>query len=70
MKFCPLCSNLLVIGSTSLNYRFFCNTCPYFYPVTKKIVTTQNFEMKQVDDILGGKEAWENVDQTAGTSIQ
>ena len=66
MKFCPLCSNILVIGASTMNFKFYCNTCSYFYPVTRKIVSKQIFETKQADDILGGKEAWENVDQTSG----
>eukprot|EP00004_Rigifila_ramosa_P008432 TRINITY_DN1966_c0_g1_i1.p3 TRINITY_DN1966_c0_g1~~TRINITY_DN1966_c0_g1_i1.p3 ORF type:complete len:108 (+),score=22.81 TRINITY_DN1966_c0_g1_i1:35-325(+) len=45
--------------------RFVCNTCPYTFPVHEKETKTTLLERKKVDDVLGGKEAWENVDKTA-----
>jgi len=64
--FCPLCANLLLLEekSTTSGLRFCCATCPYVYAITKGIkhkVPTQN---KEVDDVLGGDEAWANVDST------
>jgi hypothetical protein len=46
--------------------EFFCQACPYTAPVTRKYVSKKAFKTKQVDDILGGKEGWENVDSTEG----
>jgi DNA-directed RNA polymerase III subunit RPC11 len=44
--------------------RFFCQTCAYIQnidvPITKKLPLAR----KKVDDVLGGEEAWANVDQT------
>lgn len=66
MLFCPTCANLLLIEKTpQALFRFFCKTCPYVFlvsrPFEKKLGTLQK---KEVDDVLGGKETWENVDQT------
>ena len=45
-------------------YRWGCNTCPYIYNVTKKMIFSHYPAMKEVDDVLGGSAAWENVDAT------
>lgn len=44
--------------------RFFCQTCPYVQPVTKTVTKQLPLQKKKVDDVLGGEEAWANVDQT------
>ncbi|RLN95569.1 hypothetical protein BBJ28_00011427 [Nothophytophthora sp. Chile5] len=44
--------------------RFFCQTCPYLFQITDKVEKKVPLQRKQVDDVLGGDEAWENVDQT------
>ena len=64
MIFCPTCSNSLLIEKTHSDFRFYCKTCPYICNVTEKVTNTMNLERKQIDDVLGGQEAWENVDQT------
>ncbi|KAK5884538.1 hypothetical protein CesoFtcFv8_018349 [Champsocephalus esox] len=47
--------------------RFACNTCPYVHNITRK-VNYRNFpKLKEVDDVLGGAAAWENVDSTPET---
>ena len=65
MQFCPQCANTLQlrmdpIGNTGLQYH--CNTCPYIYRILRSIKNTTYMERKQVDDVLGGEKAWENVD--------
>eukprot|EP00298_Acanthocystis_sp_HF-20_P027661 c5863_g1_i2.p1 GENE.c5863_g1_i2~~c5863_g1_i2.p1 ORF type:complete len:114 (+),score=42.17 c5863_g1_i2:22-342(+) len=62
-NFCPLCCNLLLVDNVS-NLRFVCQTCPYTYLITKKIRHTTILERKQVDDVLGGADAWKNADKT------
>ena len=62
MLFCPTCSNILLIEKTISDFRFYCKTCPYIYQVKEKLTVKMNLERKEVDDILGGKEAWANVD--------
>lgn len=66
MLFCPICSNSLLFNNSEKGYRFFCNTCEYYYAATHKIKT--KMQTKQIDQILG-PEAWENVDQTSGNSF-
>jgi DNA-directed RNA polymerase III subunit RPC11 len=44
--------------------RFFCQTCPYLFQINDKVEKKVPLQRKQVDDVLGGDEAWENVDQT------
>ena len=65
--FCPTCGNLLAVEEGPRGYRFACNTCPYIQNVTKKVSSVQYPKMKEVDDVLGGQSAWENVDSTEGT---
>lgn len=48
--------------------RFFCQTCPYLFQITDKVEKKVPLQRKQVDDVLGGDEAWENVDQTESES--
>ena len=67
--FCPTCGNLLVVEEGPRCYRFACNTCPYIQNVSKKVSSVQYPKMKEVDDVLGGQAAWENVDSTEGKSI-
>lgn len=66
--FCPSCGNVLLLNSSyasseSLN----CMTCPFYYTVDQPLTTRKTFQRKQADDVLGGKDAWENVDQTDAT---
>lgn len=48
--------------------RFFCQTCPYLFQINDKVEKKVPLQRKQVDDVLGGDEAWENVDQTESAS--
>mmetsp|Transcript_17406 Transcript_17406/g.28596 ORF Transcript_17406/g.28596 Transcript_17406/m.28596 type:complete len:110 (-) Transcript_17406:785-1114(-) len=71
MLFCPTCANILfveTVGGSTL--RFFCQTCPYIYNVVDKVVKKVPLKRKKVDDVLGGEEAWKNVDQTEVTCPQ
>lgn len=49
--------------------RFFCQTCPYLFQINEKVEKKVPLQRKQVDDVLGGDEAWENVDQTESASL-
>lgn len=79
MLFCPYCANNLTIGDgddspekcwwvlcRTLLTRRICPTCPYKWVITQQISMRTHLERKQVDDVLGGDEAWANVDQTDG----
>ncbi|KAI9296088.1 putative Rpc11-DNA-directed RNA polymerase III subunit C11 [Neoconidiobolus thromboides FSU 785] len=63
MLFCPLCGNMLII-SQSETQTFSCQTCPYQFLIQKTHVSRYVLKRKEVDDVLGGAESWENVDQT------
>eukprot|EP00270_Netrium_digitus_P001596 TRINITY_DN11769_c0_g1_i1.p2 TRINITY_DN11769_c0_g1~~TRINITY_DN11769_c0_g1_i1.p2 ORF type:complete len:120 (+),score=11.16 TRINITY_DN11769_c0_g1_i1:29-361(+) len=66
MEFCPTCGNMLLGEHASMgrDVHFFCQTCPYVYIITLKISKKLQLETKDVDDVLGGEEAWKNVDKT------
>ena len=66
LLFCPTCSNVLSVEEASGEtlYRFACPTCPYVYNISKKVGSKVYPKLKEVDDVLGGKAAWENVDST------
>ena len=64
MHFCPVCGNLLLITDGSSGMRFCCPTCPYIHNINKRYIDRVKTTKKQVDDVLGGAEAWENVDKT------
>jgi hypothetical protein len=73
---CPTCSNILTVSRvpirdnpdahlTSKN-RFECRSCPYQYVLDKRYYERRTLKRKEVDDILGGADAWNNVDRTKG----
>jgi len=48
--------------------RFECLTCPYHFVINKRYFERKYMKKKEVEDILGGKDAWKNVDKTQGAS--
>jgi len=74
---CPTCSNMLRVSRvppadpTIEQYvgqnRFECLTCPYHFVINKRYYERKYLKKKEVEDILGGKGAWDNVDKTEGT---
>ncbi|KAF5103341.1 hypothetical protein DV451_001514 [Geotrichum candidum] len=54
------------LGNAGIN-RFECRTCPYEFPIVSSMSMYHRTPMtrKEVDDVLGGKGSWDNVDQTA-----
>eukprot|EP01137_Pigoraptor_chileana_P021059 Opistho-2@84289 len=67
LLFCPTCANVLIVEQGSASFRFKCQTCPYMYDITQAISHKKYTKLKEVDDVLGGTEAWENVDTTEVT---
>ncbi|XP_013925728.1 PREDICTED: DNA-directed RNA polymerase III subunit RPC10 [Thamnophis sirtalis] len=65
LLFCPACGNVLVAEEGARCHRFACTTCPYVRNVTRKVTSRRYPKLKEVDDVLGGAAAWENVDSTA-----
>ena len=64
MLFCPTCANILLTEKTLSDFRFFCKTCPYVFVVEQKFEHKMQLERKEVDDVLGGADAWKDVDAT------
>jgi DNA-directed RNA polymerase III subunit RPC11 len=53
-----------VIGEFNGN-EFVCQACPFVHKVTLIKSPKKLFKRKQVDDILGSRDQWENVDSTS-----
>ncbi|KAK6641260.1 DNA-directed RNA polymerase III subunit RPC10 [Polyplax serrata] len=64
LLFCPSCANVLGIEQGEASLRFACNTCPYIFNIARKVTSRYYPRLKEVDDVLGGTAAWENVDST------
>ena len=65
MLFCPNDANILLTEKTTTAFRFFCKTCPYVFRVEQKFESKLELARKEVDDVLGGEDAWKNVDKTS-----
>lgn len=64
LMFCPTCASALIVEEGPLYLRFGCFTCPYVCNI-RHIVSSRIYpRLKEVDDVLGGAAAWENVDST------
>ncbi|CAL1298875.1 unnamed protein product [Larinioides sclopetarius] len=64
LMFCPTDGNILVAEEGLDGYRFVCSTCPYVYKIKRRMSSRIYPKLKEVDDVLGGAAAWENVDTT------
>ena len=64
--FCPFCGNTLLIEFLT-NLQWYCMTCPYVSPLQQAYRKVVPLQRKKVDDVLGGEDAWKNVDQTDAT---
>ncbi|KAF8445175.1 hypothetical protein BGX38DRAFT_1094747 [Terfezia claveryi] len=66
LLFCPNCSNCLTVSRTptSGQNRLECRTCPYEFALTRRYYERKPMKRKQVDDVMGGEGAWDNVDNT------
>ncbi|CAZ81168.1 unnamed protein product [Tuber melanosporum] len=66
LLFCPQCSNSLTVSrapETGTN-RLECRTCPYQFLLDQAYYERKSMKRKEVEDVLGGEGAWDNVDQT------
>ena len=63
--FCPTCGALLLLDN-NFGLRFYCAVCPYVHQVNRKISKKVYLKRKEIDDVLGGEDAWKNVDKTQG----
>eukprot|EP00127_Corallochytrium_limacisporum_P006461 Clim_evm4s228 gene=Clim_evmTU4s228 len=51
-------------GRIRSTYALRCVTCPYRYDIRHKITSRRYNELKAIDEVMGGADAWENVDST------
>eukprot|EP00128_Syssomonas_multiformis_P000813 Colp12_sorted_trinity150504_noHs@19203 len=63
LLFCPTCANVLIVESQG-EMRFSCLTCPYVYNIMQQMSSKEYMKTKEVEDVMGGEEAWDNVDST------
>ncbi|KAF2141836.1 uncharacterized protein K452DRAFT_250732 [Aplosporella prunicola CBS 121167] len=77
LLFCPACSNTLTVsrvpdaaiadGAPDAHLRgknrFECRSCPYQYVLDRRYYERKAMKRKEVEDVMGGKGAWDNVDR-------
>lgn len=64
MLFCPTCSSILTVEEYLGHLRYKCRVCPYNFNISRRITIRSYPKLKEIDDVLGGSAAWENVDAT------
>ncbi|GFQ75125.1 DNA-directed RNA polymerase III subunit RPC10 [Trichonephila clavata] len=64
LMFCPTCGNILVAEEGRDAFRFVCSTCPFNFNIKRRLSSRIYPKLKEVDDVLGGAAAWENVETT------
>ncbi|KAI9833056.1 MAG: hypothetical protein M1819_003889 [Sarea resinae] len=71
LLFCPACSNALTVSRTFAHddypngvNRLECRTCPYEFILEKRYFERTEMKRKEVEDVMGGPGAWDNVDST------
>lgn len=74
-KVCPCCGNSLTVsrGPATDEYasgqnKLECRTCPYQFAIERRYYERKEMKRKEVEDVMGGKDAWANVDKTDGES--
>ena len=75
---CPCCGNSLTVirgpgtdeyaGTTGQN-KLECRTCPYQFAIERRYYERKEMKRKEVEDVMGGKDAWANVDKTDGELV-
>ncbi|EGV60864.1 RNA polymerase III C11 subunit [Yamadazyma tenuis] len=56
---------LLLSSEDGDSNKFYCPTCPYEFKISGfQMFDKKVLPRKEVDDVLGGEGAWDNVDQT------
>uniref|UniRef100_A0A8D8SFB2 DNA-directed RNA polymerase subunit n=2 Tax=Cacopsylla melanoneura TaxID=428564 RepID=A0A8D8SFB2_9HEMI len=65
-KFCIHCGNILQVNYHIQSVQFKCASCPYIYNVQQAMRCGRvKTKLKEIDHVMGGAAAWENVDTTA-----
>lgn len=70
---CPCCGNSLTVsrgpGTDEFPHgqnKLECRTCPYQFAIERRYYERKEMKRKEVEDVMGGKDAWANVDKTDG----
>lgn len=70
---CPCCGNSLTVTRgpgtdqhASGQNKLECKTCPYQFAIERRYYERKEMKRKEVEDVMGGKDAWANVDKTDG----
>ncbi|KAL8741495.1 MAG: hypothetical protein Q9190_005905 [Brigantiaea leucoxantha] len=76
LLFCPVCSNSLTVSKSTASEeypegqnRLECRTCPYQFLIKDRLYEKTELKRKEVEDVMGGKDAWANVDKTNGIPV-
>ncbi|KAL9043014.1 MAG: hypothetical protein Q9214_003621 [Letrouitia sp. 1 TL-2023] len=71
LLFCPVCSNSLIVSRSDPSNelpegqnRLQCRACPYQFLIKDRVYERIEFKRKEIEDVIGGKDAWANVDKT------
>lgn len=64
MLFCPCCGTMLLVRGDSSTPLFACQACSFIYEIDRPLASRMPLRRKQVDDVMGGADAWKNVDAT------
>ena len=65
LLFCPVCSNLCLVKYDHNGSQFWCRTCPYVFQIDARFASRgAALKKKQMQDVLGGADAWKDVAQT------
>merc|ERR1711974_296260 len=55
--FCPHCGNLLLVELDSGGTRFYCNTCPYIFPILQQFSRKLALTRKEKDSVIS-EDTW------------
>lgn len=73
---CPCCGNSLTVsrgpGTDEFPHgqnKLECRTCPYQFAIERRYYERKEMKRKEVEDVMGGKDAWANVDKTDGENF-
>ena len=64
LLFCPSCATILMAEDDFGSMSFKCKICMFKFRVERTITKSMPLSNKVVDDVLGGEDAWKNVDKT------
>ncbi|KAE9551985.1 hypothetical protein FO519_004809 [Halicephalobus sp. NKZ332] len=64
LMFCPTCGRLTTLEDAGGQFKFVCSGCHFKMPVNGEIRSRIYPRLKDIDDVLGGPNVWENAQVT------